>query len=524
MEKKGKNIILLSIVAIVIVIAVVVGIYFVNRSAGSRVYLKKLETAVKYLDSGDYDNAILTLEKLIQEEPEKEEPYSRLAGIYAEQKNYTQACSVLQLGIGRTGSDELKRMLAILLPQAEEAEKTDGKREMATGDDEQEDSGLKNQVSLLAADFREYSAKDYESNFGTGTPSNTGQEGILKVNYQNLDADVYYRNTSSSRAFQEDNLNVYEISRPYRIVFRNLETWIYGISYPAEIETLETFLGFRPIINDNEERGTKQLEFTYRFCVCRIECDENGTIPSSDAWSEMYLDGKSGEEEDGGATFQGQVLNAKTGLGVENAEVTFVDANGKEQMATTDGQGYYEVRIEAGDFTIQVSAEGFQEEEFERDIEDLQDSVEGVLTITPSVGENEIVIVLEWEATPEDLDAVLQCDDFMIDFRNREDSNSSMEAVLDVDEVNGYGPETITVNITGDAEFTYVVNNYRNDPNFAGCGATVKVYISGQAPIEYTIPSSGSGTKIWEVFQYKNGKIIDINDVHDVSNVVIIDK
>ena len=504
-----------------LVIAAVTGIYFVNRNADSRVYLEKLDAASKYLEAGDYDNAILTFEEMIQKDPGKEETYSKLANVYVKQGNYTKASSVLQLGIERTKSSNLKKMLQIIALHIED--ETESSNVILNKTEKgQEESGIKNQVSLLAADFREYSDRDYEKKFGAGVSVSVEPGKIIKVNYQNLNADVYYRNTESSNAFHSENLDVYETSHPYRIVFRSLETWIYGLSYPININSMEELIGFRPIISDNAEHGTKQLEFTYRFCECHIECDAEGTVLSADAWSEIYLDG-SGEEEQGDI-FQGQVINAKTGLGIENAQVTFVAENGKEETVTTDAQGYYEVTIETGDFRIEVEADGFQQEEFERSIRDLKDSDEGILTIAPVVGEDEIVIVLEWGSAPKDLDAVLQCDDFMIDFRNREDSNGAMSAVLDVDEIDGYGPETITVNISGDAEFTYLVNNFNDVPNFAGCGATVKVYVSGKAPVEYTIPSSGRGTKIWEVFQYKDGKIIDVNEIYDVSNIVYVNK
>lgn len=520
MGKKEKNIILFGVLAIVLVIGAVTGIYFVNRNANGHVYLDKLDAAAKYLSEGDYDNAILTLEELIQKEPDKEELYSKLANVYVKQGNYTKATSVLQLGIDRTGSSSLKNMLQIIgLSKEEETEQISSIVAKEAG--EQGVSGLKNQVRLLAVDFREYSDGDYEKKYGLGTSVSVEPDKIVKVNYQNLDADVYYRNTESSNAFHAKNLDVYDTSHPYRIVFRSLDTWIEGLSYPADISTMEEIIGLRPLISDNAEHGTKQLEFTYRFCKCLVACDENGTVSSADTWSEIYLDGRGEEGE--GDTFQGQVINAKTGLGVEAAQVTFAAANGKETTATTDAQGYYEISIEAGDFTIAVSAEGFQEEEFDRSIQNLRDSEEGLLTITPAVGEGEVVIVLEWGASPRDLDSILQCDGFQIDFINRQDSNKTVKANLDVDETEGFGPETVTVELSGDADFTYLVNNYSGEADIAGCGATVKVYANGEAPVVYTVPSNGSG-RVWEVFKYHNGEITEVNDIYDVQDINRVNK
>lgn len=522
MKKRGSFIIACAGIATVILLTAIVGIYLVNRNAVRQVYLEKLDTAAKYLEAGDYENAILAYEELIQKEPEKEEGYAKLAGIYLEQENYTRASAVLKLGVERTGSINLRSLMQITgLKQS--SSQTVTLQTMKDKEKTGEDQSKEQNVIFQVVDFREAADRDLTAQYGEKIVSGVEPGTVVKVSYAGLDGEVYYRNTAGSNAFNPATMDIYPTSHPYKIVFRSLNQWILGITAPMTREEVAEAVGVMPLVTDNRERGTKQLEFTYKFCRCLIECDDEGTITDLGGWSEIYLNGSGSEEK---PSFTGQVVNARTGEGVSGAEVVFARGQGQEQTAVTDRQGYYEVEIEEGDYTIEVTAEGFQAEEFERSLQDLSNSDEGILTITPDVGANEIVIVLEWDSSPRDLDSILCWGSHQVDYTNKSEAGDGIRAELDVDEINGYGPETVTLHIEnkGRAEFTYLVNNFNDDPAFPGCGATVKVYLNGEAPITYTIPFRGRGTKLWEVFSYRNGEIEEIGEVFDVDDVHYVTK
>ena len=73
-------------------------------------------------------------------------------------------------------------------------------------------------------------------------------------------------------------------------------------------------------------------------------------------------------------------------------------------------------------------------------------------------------------------------------------------AQLDIDDMNGYGPETITITILYDGTYTYAVHAYSLAGTFSDSGAVVKLYDSTGLLDTFTIPS-GSGTdRWWEVF------------------------
>jgi len=127
-----------------------------------------------------------------------------------------------------------------------------------------------------------------------------------------------------------------------------------------------------------------------------------------------------------------------------------------------------------------------------------------------------IKIILDWGASPADLDAHLIKDNgYHISYR---DTKTSLDntAWLDKDTVNGYGPETITVTqVDKRAAYHFFVHNYSNrneksDPRMSQSKASVRVYINNRFYASYHIEPGKTGTK-WYVFDIVNGGIKPIN-------------
>ncbi len=86
--------------------------------------------------------------------------------------------------------------------------------------------------------------------------------------------------------------------------------------------------------------------------------------------------------------------------------------------------------------------------------------------------------VLTWEDEPTDLDLHLKGPDFHVSYRNMR--HAPERARLDHDELNGYGPETITLErARAGAIYDIYVDNYSNDNDFTGL-ETVAVYSGKQ--------------------------------------------
>jgi hypothetical protein len=127
-----------------------------------------------------------------------------------------------------------------------------------------------------------------------------------------------------------------------------------------------------------------------------------------------------------------------------------------------------------------------------------------------------IKIILDWGASPADLDAHLVKDNgYHISYRN---SNTSADntAWLDRDAVNGYGPETITVTqIDNRATYHYYVHNYSNrtavnDLRLSNSKAVVHVYINNRFYTSYQVELAKAGIT-WYVFDIVNGEIRFVN-------------
>ena len=84
-------------------------------------------------------------------------------------------------------------------------------------------------------------------------------------------------------------------------------------------------------------------------------------------------------------------------------------------------------------------------------------------------------------------------------------------AELDVDDTTGYGPETITLyDLNG--VYRYTVKDFRRTRTLQQYGATVKVYLPGQAqPEVITVAPNAGLVNIWEVFELDHGELRILN-------------
>ncbi|MDD3051913.1 MAG: hypothetical protein PHR06_12330 [Candidatus Cloacimonetes bacterium] len=69
--------------------------------------------------------------------------------------------------------------------------------------------------------------------------------------------------------------------------------------------------------------------------------------------------------------------------------------------------------------------------------------------------------VLQWDKKPNDLDLHLRSENFHISYRNMR--NIPNKAILDRDDLDGYGPETITLDRIEEEEYKLYVHNYSNE-------------------------------------------------------------
>ncbi len=206
----------------------------------------------------------------------------------------------------------------------------------------------------------------------------------------------------------------------------------------------------------------------------------------------------------GEARLRGQIVNAVNNEPIPGAVVRMV---GGEQKAETDEEGwFYLEQLPEGELPLEVSAEGFTIERFERTVDAVAPQAIRVV-LNPGLEAGQLRLVLTWDKRPADLDAHLKGplpdgEQFHVYFHQRGNLKSKEFVNLDVDDLDGEGPETITVLGVLPGEYRYYVHDYTNrgDPDsdaLAGSGAEVKVYHGGQT-YRFT-PEVDQAGNVWNV-------------------------
>lgn len=129
-------------------------------------------------------------------------------------------------------------------------------------------------------------------------------------------------------------------------------------------------------------------------------------------------------------------------------------------------------------------------------------------------------IVLNWGATPSDLDSHISYPNNHIYFSNMKGA----DALLDVDDTTSYGPETITIQRKHDGEkYVYAVHDYSNGDKtnssmLSNSGAKVFVYVGQTLIRTYYVPTNKVGN-LWTIFAVtESGEFQDFNTITNVAS------
>lgn len=144
-------------------------------------------------------------------------------------------------------------------------------------------------------------------------------------------------------------------------------------------------------------------------------------------------------------------------------------------------------------------------------------------TVSTSLNEDQLRIVLDWGALPKDLDSHLlgptsSGDKFHIYYSGKTyKENGNLIAGLDRDDQDGYGPETTTIYDPIGGVYTFYVYNFGYADGLTESGASVRVYTgySNEPEYVFNVPMKASAQKYWTVFTYdsRTRKITPVNIV-----------
>ena len=507
----GRKRALIIIASVVSLLMLTAGIFLGIRFHQNSVYVEKINSGNRYYTEGDYENAVLAYQAALNTNPKSSEAYAGLARSYSAQGMDSLAIATLERGVEETGGIQLQTML---LNYQEEQEEASIKRSM-------EDIGDVMNVSLInAISISTY--EDYEHSYSIESVRQEGKEVLVRVS--DIGAELVFYNTAS----QPDAVSggkVRTTSVPEEIRFDNAGT-IFGVPMPVTMEMLEK-QGVEGIQLMPDDVHGHVVRFIYMGCAFSLQADEKGTVEKG-AWNSVKpvnaisqageRNADSGSEtQSGTVSAKGTVKDAVTGDSLSGVSMKFFQGNTLCAETVTDSFGEYTVDLASGDYMVKLIKDGYVESDQELYIGALAEAVYKDFTISPELMAGEIRIVLTWGSSPRDLDSYVtgETDEgksvytsFISPVCMR---GGKKLAELDVDQQNGYGPETTTIyDVNGTYHFRVV--DYNVTGTLAQSGAQVTVYLPGKSPMVFNTSDGIMSDNEWDVFTIDHGEILPAID------------
>jgi uncharacterized protein YfaP (DUF2135 family) len=188
-----------------------------------------------------------------------------------------------------------------------------------------------------------------------------------------------------------------------------------------------------------------------------------------------------------------------------NIQQTTIAVNGASTALSVDSDGYFsqEVGIRSGANTIRISAISLAEDTAE-------------VNVTGDFSSEALWTKLSWNTDLNDIDLHL----VPVEGANglRDDCYyghmvSEWGAVLDVDDVNGYGPEHITAATLPDGKYKLFVYYYSTHGQMTAAVVSVLVSVNGGQTKNFQLPAMRDQDDIWEVcyISFPSGNVETIN-------------
>lgn len=522
-KKSKKTIVLLIICGVLLIAAVVAGILLIRRGLSQETYKEEIAAAEKYAAAAQYEDAIVAYENAIEAVPEEEEAYLGLADVYLNQGKVSQAKATLERGYTYSKAPTILDMLNGI---------NDGSLLVYRFDQEQDKETMEKRRGQFGWNtaflqrLENFTFSDYSDEYGAWPDIVKVAKGEVKVVHDDLSATLYYADTPEDDTIVDDRKNrPDETGMPEKLELDSLDIIFDNFAAPVTLEQLQSISSSTVEPITDAERTYVQLRTG--SVIINIETDASGTIQSANAWNEVLLPDANKNRSTKGV-LSGVVVDAMTGEGVPDAELVFAGQEDASHTgeASTDSKGAFSVELDPDVYDVTITADGYVVETFEFEMEEDRNYSGEQFIISPELAAGSARIVLEWGAEPQDLDSYLigDSDDggsvFVSYYRKTASSGGETLAELDVDDTNGYGPETITLyDLNG--VYRYTVVDYRLTNTLQEYGATVKVYLPGQAQPEVITVAPGAGVEnIWEVFELDHGELNILNRAGDEDDLV----
>ena len=222
-----------------------------------------------------------------------------------------------------------------------------------------------------------------------------------------------------------------------------------------------------------------------------------------------------------GGIISGVVTNAVDGSLLEGVSVTIDE---KSTMTNDVGEYEFYLSVESGIYDVSSILDLFCP--YEGYFEILNDNESSAFTynfsLSPFPKPGEIRMVLNWGPTPRDMDSHLKTPQiegevYHLMYNNRGSTDSAPYATLDVDDTDGYGPETMTIKQPFSGTYVYYIYQYSSTGSLQESGASIQIFNSPTCDGErIQVPKEGSG-RYWYVCNIDgdSGDIIVVNQVQN---------
>lgn len=507
--KQNKTIIIIAVVLIALILVAAGTAAALLSKPEQDQYAVYLSDGYRYLQAGDYDNAILQFRLAMEEDESREDAYIGLYQAYLHSYQWEYANTTLRIGIRTTQSTKLQE-LQVQFEQlyAQYHEQTPAETKPPVRQEEEAWTPPIMNTDMLGL-FASANYGDYCTQYGAD--NNVATNGRYSRYLEELGATLLFYDTSSSRVIDASRGVPYSQFLPNEIWLDEIAT-VFGGSNRITFENLLALPGVSEAVWEDS-----LIRFRCMGCEISITCEEKGVITDGCSNKIVPLNVE-------GATIGQYELRTTLYDATSNAPISGVrlrvykgsGAYGDYQEVTTDNAGYVSVKLDAGgEYTLVATKDGYIEEQFQVLILSNVVLTTKSLYLSPVMSSQSMRFVLTWGATPSDLDLHLigytstgAAVDVFFGDKVALDSNGNKVADLDVDDTNSYGPETITLyDVNG--SYDLIVDDYTNSGTISVSGATVKVYVGSELISVIEINSGVSD--LWHVCGISNGDCWVVN-------------
>lgn len=500
---RKRRVFLIAAALLAIVVVAAAGVAAWKYVQVSR-YQKQIDVATHYWEQADYVNAKVAFTAALKMDDTQEDAYVGLVQVYQALGDEDQARIVMADGLRKTSGKKLKNLSSMQTAYFH-----------VQGDTEE------SQLEISADEVTPTLNTSLLEMLGNNTYDNyRARYGIESCNVQNDSCDVRVNNVAATMRYYPTQEQPEVLAsgkdkpaaelRPTEVTLDNVSL-LFGGSTTVTFEEIKAFRVSDLKLEENDTYG-HVLTFTVKNCKVTVACDENGTVQAG-AWNSIEPEGTALDKIEG-MQLSGKVISSVTAQGVNGATLTLVSrSDSTQQSVQTDSYGGYSVNLPAGDYRVTIQCDGYIEETFDCTVSSYTQETEKTFTITPTLSDGQIRIVLTWGSSPRDLDSYLSGTtdsgiEVYTSYHGRTCvANGTTIAELDVDDRDGYGPETTTIyDINGVYEFRVV--DFTGSGTMSSSGAVVKVY-TPDSTVE--IPICSGLENGWDVCKIDHGVVTVTN-------------